>query len=46
MHQLELYELCDCNPDPATSPEYRRFLMNYTAQDVLGAYCVSFGNSF
>lgn len=36
VHQLELYEICNCNPDPATSPEYRRFLMNYMAQDMLG----------
>jgi hypothetical protein len=36
IHQLELYERCEMDPDPSKYPEYRRFLMNYMAQDMLG----------
>ena len=36
MHQLELYERCNMELDASKYPEYRRFLMNYNAQDMLG----------
>lgn len=38
MHQLELYERCNCECDPRKYPEYRRFLMNYNAEEMMGEW--------
>ena len=35
LHQLELFERCNYDLNPSKYPEYRRFLMNYNAQDML-----------
>lgn len=36
LHQLEIFERCNFDLNPTKYPEYRRFLMNYDAQDMLG----------
>jgi dual specificity phosphatase 12 len=36
LHQLEIFERCNFDLNPSKYPEYRRFLMNYNAQDMLG----------
>lgn len=40
LHQLELYERCNCEVDPSKYPEYRRFLMNFNAQEMIGEFAV------
>jgi dual specificity phosphatase 12 len=35
LHQLEMYERCGCDVNPAIHPEYRRFLMAFSHADIM-----------
>jgi dual specificity phosphatase 12 len=38
LHQLEIFERCNFELDPNKHAAYRRFLMNFNAQEMIGAW--------